>query len=170
MKFNNKQNKPYKTEDGILWASRSVAVAGVVFAQMADSNEIYVLLTKRSMYMQDEAGKWCLPCGYLDWDETVADATNREIYEETGFDVDLHKEYLSLEVPMFKIDDVPDSNKHQNITFSTLKVYGSLTEFPTILSMTDESDDNRWVSVDTLDSYILAFNHIDTIQKALKYV
>lgn len=170
MIFSNRQNKPYNTEDGVLWASRSVAVAGVIFVQMTNTNEIYVLLTKRSMSMPDEAGKWCLPCGYLDWDETVAEATNREIYEETGFNVESYDEILTTNAPMFKIDDNPTSNVLQNITFSSLKFYGNLTEFPSIWSESEESDENRWIPVNTLDSYTLAFNHIDTIQKALKYI
>ena len=31
-----------------------------------------------------EGGKWCFPCGYLDWDETLEEAASRELYEETG--------------------------------------------------------------------------------------
>jgi len=29
-------------------------------------------------------GKWCIPCGYVEWDEDVRDAAKREFEEETG--------------------------------------------------------------------------------------
>ena len=33
------------------------------------------------------AGLWCIPCGYLEWDEEVRAAARREFREETGLDV-----------------------------------------------------------------------------------
>ena len=33
------------------------------------------------------AGQWCIPCGYVEWDEDVRQAAAREMKEETGLDV-----------------------------------------------------------------------------------
>ncbi len=33
------------------------------------------------------AGEWCIPCGYVEWDEDVRAAAEREFFEETGFQV-----------------------------------------------------------------------------------
>lgn len=46
-----------------------------------DKNE--VLLTKRADHLR-QAGKWCIPGGYLDRDETTQQGTLRELTEETG--------------------------------------------------------------------------------------
>lgn len=35
----------------------------------------------------DYAGLWCIPCGYVEWDEHVREAARREMREETGLDV-----------------------------------------------------------------------------------
>ena len=32
---------------------------------------------------------WCIPCGYVEWDEDVREAARREVQEETGLEVDV---------------------------------------------------------------------------------
>ena len=42
-----------------------------------------ILLVQRGR-KQFGAGKWCLPCGYVEWGEDVRDAARREALEEAG--------------------------------------------------------------------------------------
>ncbi len=35
------------------------------------------------------AGRWCIPCGYVEWGEEVSSAAQREFQEETGLMVEL---------------------------------------------------------------------------------
>jgi ADP-ribose pyrophosphatase YjhB (NUDIX family) len=35
------------------------------------------------------AGRWCIPCGYVEWDEDVRAAAHREMQEETGLEVEV---------------------------------------------------------------------------------
>jgi 8-oxo-dGTP diphosphatase len=45
-----------------------------------------VLLGRRS---GSHGGEWCIPCGYVEWDEEVHQAAIREFHEETGLTVEL---------------------------------------------------------------------------------
>lgn len=46
-----------------------------------------ILLGKRATGQY--AGLWCIPCGYVEWDEDVREAARREFEEETGVAVEL---------------------------------------------------------------------------------
>lgn len=45
-----------------------------------------VLLARR---LGSYAGMWCIPCGYVEWNEEVRDAARREMKEETGLETEI---------------------------------------------------------------------------------
>lgn len=47
-----------------------------------------VLLVRRARH-QYGAGRWCFPCGFVEWGEDVRAAAAREAKEEAGIDVEL---------------------------------------------------------------------------------
>ena len=49
---------------------------------LMEKNEL--LLVKR---LGSYEGRWCIPCGYVEWDEDIRSAAQREIKEETGLEV-----------------------------------------------------------------------------------
>ena len=64
----------------IHYRNPTVGVAAVIL------EDDRILLGRRSP-SSSYAGAWCIPCGHVEWDEDIREATRRECREETGLDV-----------------------------------------------------------------------------------
>lgn len=121
----------------------------------------------------DEPGKWCLPCGYMDWDENGWQAVTREIYEETSLYIPDYDQYLvnrNKKKPFFVNTEV--SENRQNIAL----IYGMVFNFKdglpqeSLSSYTNiEIDDIKWVKIEDINDLDTAFNHSKRIQQARKH-
>lgn len=167
MNFKNRQNKIVKDEEGkVHWISRSLAVVVVIIL-----NNEKVLLVKRGKRVK-QSGKWCNPCGYLDWDETAEECVIREVFEETGLDITKCNIKKNLLDKPYEIITHPGNNNKQDIALH----FGCLIEsdvepfITTKYAEVGESDDVRWVSLDEVKDYRFAFNHDDRIRKFLDLI
>ena len=148
------------------WISRSIAVVVFVFAKDV-FGETYILAEQRGKGTPDPeyVGKYCVPCGYLDFDETCAQAAQRELIEETG---------LNFPIKDFKlvsINDIPESDKRQNVTFryvinSNVPIEDLCKLFTTKNSEKDEVESIKFIKLSNIDNYEWAFNH----QKLIKEI
>ena len=78
MKFDNRLNEELTLDDGrVVWLSRSSTVIITVWCFI--ENTPYLLLGERGIGCPNEVGKWNLPCGYLDWNETLYSQLRRAI-------------------------------------------------------------------------------------------
>lgn len=180
MKFNNRENECTKTEDGrTIWLSRSVAVVGVVLALTDEINsfdDVSVLVTQRGKDM-DNANKWCLPCGYLDWDESAEDAIVREIYEESNLNIrkilNKYKNWNQFSSPWKVVSD-PTLDQKQNVSL----YYGALFHVGRgALPKTSNKNVGEtevkmvgWQKFSKLDELDWAFNHRERIDNFVKFV
>lgn len=92
--FKNKPNELISKKnigDKKFFNSRSVALVASILFYNEDMQEYFVLLGKRGSDTPDlnQRGKWNMPCGYLDWNETAVEGIKREVWEETGLDLDI---------------------------------------------------------------------------------
>ena len=173
IKFNNRQNNKHIVDGKEIWESRSAAVLGVLLFYNKDTNEAYVLLEKRSSIVT-HSGKWCCPCGYMDWDENGWQAITREVYEETGFYIPKYIDHIAFDNDKHPFYINTEPNEHaQNIAIS----YGVFfefedTEFPWGITKfkNDEISQLKFVLIDDIKNYDIAFNHDDRINLFKKKV
>ncbi len=117
-----------------------------------------LLLEKRSGPIL-ETGKWGLPAGYLERDETAAECALRELKEETGWEGEVMK--------LFKINTNPDRphEDRQNITIEFI-----VKPIKKTGEKDWESSKVEWIPIDKLLPFSeFAFDHGETIKQYIQY-
>jgi 8-oxo-dGTP pyrophosphatase MutT (NUDIX family) len=180
-KFKNKPNELITTTDGRkLYHSRSVAVTGCI--GILKDLEFYFVIEKRGNAPGlDSPGKWCIPCGYLDWNESGSDAIRREAWEEVGIDMhSLDAKHLALEEAEYMdqpwmIKTEPDENR-QNVSlrYGRVYIFKKYQKLPKLKANNDcepnEVADAKWVKLDELNNYQFAFNHKQVLKDFLTLI
>lgn len=162
---NKLKNFPTIIDGQTYWISRSVAVVGFVFARI--NKDLCILANKRGEGTPDFQGKWNVPCGYLDFNETGEEGCVREIFEETG--VKINPEDMTF----IQVNTDPVHSNRQNVslryrTYIPSKELKNI-EFTTKNSESNEVDDVKWIPIKNIDDYEWAFNHDDLI-KTMMYL
>ena len=119
-----------------------------------------LLLVRRSKNLLLEGGKYALPGGFLNRDETLVQGVLRELKEETG--------YQGRVLSLFRINSRPDrqGEDRQNVTFVFLAEPSKQESHPDA-----EVQSVQWFALDGLpDSLEIAFDHWETIQLYLDYM
>jgi 8-oxo-dGTP diphosphatase len=117
-----------------------------------------ILLVKRAGDLL-ESGKWALPGGYLDRDETGPEGALRELREETGWEGEV--------VSLFRINTNPNRPKEdrQNISLDYL-----VRPTKKVGEGDHESSRVEFITFEALPSLgELAFDHGETIALYIKY-
>jgi ADP-ribose pyrophosphatase YjhB (NUDIX family) len=131
-------------EDGHRAALRHAVVHAVVERDGA------LLLVRRAAHLL-EGGKWGLPGGFLDRDETLTAAALRELREETGWE--------GRVIGLLRINSRPDrpAEDRQNVAFDFV-----IEPLRQVGEPDHESSEVAWVPLDRLPP--LAFDHGDTVR------
>lgn len=117
-----------------------------------------ILLGKRASFLL-EGGRWGLPGGYVDRDETLSQAVLRELLEETGWKGEI--------ISLFRINSSPlrIREDRQNIVVEFL-----VKPLEKISTPDNETDALEWVPVPKLSTLgAFAFDHEESIQLYLTY-
>lgn len=94
-----------------------------------------ILLGKRNK--DPQRGSWILPGGKIRAFESVADAAARELYEETGLEIEVYKQFQ-----VYEIIDPP--NEHRIVIYSWARVRGG------VLKAADDVSEVKFVSFEEL--------------------
>lgn len=133
------------------WISPSISVDALV---VVDDK---VLVIKRSASMSNP-GRWCLPCGFMDWNEAPLDACIRELFEETGIDI--------READVLNADWV----RPHALNGTALQFVFVLPELPEINLDINECLEYALLSLDELPNYDWAFGHDILIENLMSYL
>lgn len=125
----------------------------IVFAKTG--NGMKVLLIQRGN--EPCKGKWAFPGGFMNIDETTAEAARRELKEETGLNVG--------EVFQVGAFDAVDRDPRERVI--TVAYYTVIGKEPAVAGG-DDAAKAEWFQIDSLPQ--LAFDHAEILAKALAMV
>src|SRR5581483_1904621 len=127
-----------------------------------------VLLTKRGPSVTS-SNLWCNPCGYLDCDESATEAIHREIWEETGLEIEKCNIVVNHLNEPFKVNTDPNINQFQDVILYFGACIKSNQEPPLTIENCEEGEtlDVKWVPLTELGKYQFAFNHDKRIKEFL---
>ena len=143
--------EPYNTSR---YERPSVTIDVAVFTIL--DGELKVLLIKRKRW--PHKGTWAIPGGFVEMDETLEEAANRELVEETGmYGQDVYLEQL------YTFGDPGRDPRTRVITVAYFALV-SADKLPQIRAASDAADVG-WFSAYVLPP--LAFDHADILQYAI---
>lgn len=141
----------------ILESGRKTSLRHVVLHAIVERKG-ELLLVKRAKNII-EGGKWALPGGFLDRDETASQGILRELKEETGWEGDV--------VTLFRINTKPNrpGEDRQNVAIDFI-----IKPMRQIGRPSDEVSQVAWVPFSKLPPLTsLAFDHGESLALFLKY-
>lgn len=141
--FSYKYPRPALTADCIVFA---------VSDNGRQEKELNVLLIQRGN--EPYKGRWAFPGGFMNMDETTAEAARRELKEETGLVVG--------DVRQVGVFDQVDRDPRGRVI--TVAYYAFMTDTPEVKGG-DDAARAEWFSVSALPP--LAFDHDEILKKAL---
>lgn len=135
------KNFPFTHNDQTLWYSRSVACSMYLFIYSRKTKQWYVLVSKRGPGCPSNVGKWNVPGGYLDFDETLEECARRECYEETGVKVTEELKLVSISTDL--------KSKKQNIicSFYAIREVNDVSEIRSEFTF-DNNEQNEVTDID----------------------
>lgn len=159
--------KKYRTPDGY---TSDIAVFTILPVKSEEFKppvmDLKIMLIQRSMLNSEgkpniEAGKWALPGGFVDPNETAFQSAKRELQEETGVE-DIHLEH-------YGVYDKPGRDPRgwiiTNAHFAIVPEHKLSKR-----QANDDAADVQLFSVSEVLNLDLAFDHADIIQDAIRVI
>lgn len=171
MEFKNTPNRCLTVDGEELWISRSVTVLPALF--FVQGANTYVPLGLRGNGLPDECGKWALPGGYLDYDETAGEAVLRESWEEMGLNLlELQHQYRfvgSLDQPYYVLSQ-PWRRQNVTLRFPLMFFLAADEPLPSLNPQVSEDEviEAKWFSLAEALKMDLAFQHQEIMRHCLE--
>lgn len=135
-----------------LTAALTPGCSAIIF----DTTRQKILLTRRT-----DNGRWCLPGGAMDAGESAAETCTREVFEETGLQVEVGR-LIGVYTTPHRITEYADGNRKQLVALSfEAQVIGG------VMGLSDETTDLGYYSLAEVETMDIMEHHIERIQDAL---
>jgi ADP-ribose pyrophosphatase YjhB (NUDIX family) len=164
----NEQKNKYPKGGSYVYKYPMQSVTGDAVVISNDNGTEEVLLIKRNT----EPFKGCLalPGGHLDpTDADTCETAIRELKEETGIDY-AHKSFPKYHICSGYVGTYSKIDRDPRGRYVTSAYYFYLNDKPEIDIQEDEVQSFEWVNVNDLDEVLIAFDHRQIIQDALKTI
>lgn len=126
----------------------AVTVDAIIVSESNGNSMILLILRKANPFK----GKWALPGGFVEINETLEEACKRELKEETGLtNIDLHQFYTF---------DAVDRDPRERVISTVF--HGRLIEAIPVIGG-DDAEKAQWFPIMSLPE--LAFDHVGIIEK-----
>ena len=129
----------------------AMTVDAIVVADNFSLDMILLIQRKNEPF----AGKWALPGGFVEMEETLSEACHRELFEETGLE--------EVKLNQFYTFDAIDRDPRQR-TFTTV-FEGRIQETLPVIAG-DDAEKADWFPIISLPE--MAFDHAEIIHKFVK--
>jgi 8-oxo-dGTP diphosphatase len=132
---------------------RPAVTADAVIFRLEEDETLEILLIRRN----DEPfkGKWALPGGFLDENETLEECVAREVEEETGL----------AGIRFYQLEAFSQPDRDPRGRTITVAFWGFCKNKPKLTAGSDATDAS-WIDINLIPE--LAFDHDKIIKKALK--
>ncbi|MGC9332001.1 MAG: NUDIX domain-containing protein [Bacteroidales bacterium] len=128
-----------------------VTVDALIFAGYGEERKVLLIRRKNPPFQ----GKWALPGGFIDMDEDLVDAVERELKEETDLTLSGFKQLKAFGKPQ-------RDPRGRNISV----VFFMQIEKPVVPTAGDDAEQVKWHKVKDLPK--LAFDHNEVIHEGLE--
>lgn len=126
-----------------------LTVDAVVFFKSKAKQKVLLIKRKNDPFI----GKWALPGGFLEDDETLEQGAKRELEEETGIKIDNLKQ-----VGIFADPGRDPRGRVISIAFTEI-IYNKVS-----VKGNDDATDAKWFDINDLPK--VAFDHLEMIKRA----
>ena len=157
------ENRPIIDENGKeQWISRSIVVLCAVL-RITDDKRIEVLVERRGPDVS-ATGMWCVPCGYLDYDETIKEGVIREVREETGYTIG------KKDITFIDINSKPEGTKQNVVIRHIAFIDPNIRQEDGFTLDTGEVTELKWVEIgkfvdDPVTMFLLDYSRIKGVGK-----
>jgi 8-oxo-dGTP diphosphatase len=129
----------------------AVTVDAIIVSERKSEMVVLLIMRKFSPF----EGKWALPGGFVNIDETLLEACKRELFEETGLEIFSLKQFYTF-------DAVSRDPRHRTISV----IFNGWINEPVQLTGGDDAMKADWFPIISLPE--MAFDHAEIIAKFVR--